>query len=113
MESLYRRLIEGHNGLFGYHDGRMNGGAKDLARQVRWADLVLCCIDHSSHTAALVVKKLCKKYKKPFHMLLNSSLNTIFLTLLALQGRLTTVQNRQEDFHNDSFKNRSQELIIR
>jgi hypothetical protein len=91
MESLYRRLIEGNKGMFEYHDGRMNAGAKELVRQVLRADLVLCCIDYNSHTAALVVKKLCKKYKKPFQMLLNSSLNNIFVTLLAVKGRLTSI----------------------
>ena len=98
MESLYRRLIEGNRGMFEYHDGRMNAGAKELVSQVRWADLVLCCIDHNSHAAALVVKKVCKKYKKPFQMLSNSSLNNIFLTLLSVQDGLTSVQNGQDDF---------------
>jgi hypothetical protein len=109
MESLYRQLIERNRGMFEYHDGRMNAGARELVGQVRRADLVLCCIDHNSHTAALVVKKLCKKYKKPFQMLSNSSLNNVFLTLLALQDRLTTIQNGRKtsclcletDLHGD------------
>ena len=113
MESLYRRLIERNKGVFEYHDGRMNAGAKELVGQVRRADLVLCCIDHSSHTAALVVKKLCKKYKKPFQMLLNSSLNNIFLTLLTIRSRLASIRNGQDDFDNNLSKNRSRELIIR
>ena len=113
MESLYRQLIEGNKGIFEYHDGRMNAGAKELAGQVRRADLVLCCIDHSSHTAALVVKKLCKKYKKPFQMLLNSSLNNIFLALLAVRDNLASIQNGQDDFHNHLSKNCSRELIMR
>ena len=113
MESLYRRLIEGNRGMFEYHDGRMNAGAKELVSQVRRADLVLCCIDHNSHTAALVVKKLCKKHKKPFQMLLNSSLNNILLTLIAALDRLTSIQNGQDDSQNNLFKNHSPELIIR
>jgi hypothetical protein len=112
MESLYRRMIEGNKGVFEYHDGRMNAGAKELGGQVRRADLVLCCIDHSSHTAASVVKKLCKKYKKPLQMLFNSSLNNIFLTLLAVRDNLASIQNGQDDFHNDLFGNRSRELIL-
>jgi len=113
MESLYRRLIERNKGVFEYHDGRMNAGAKELVGQVRRADLVLCCIDHSSHTAALVVRKLCKRYKKPFQILLNSSLNNIFLTLLTIRSRLASIQNGQDDFDNNLSKNRSQELIMR
>ena len=96
MEPLYRQLIERNKGIFEYHDGRVNTGPKELVNQVRRADLVLCCIDHSSHTSALIVKKLCKKYKKPFRMLINSSLNNISSTLLALQNTLTTIQNGQE-----------------
>jgi hypothetical protein len=107
MEALYRRLIERNKGIFEYHDGRMSTGPKELVNQVRRADLVLCCIDHSSHTSALVVKKLCKKYKKPFRMLINSSLNNIFLTLLAFQSRLTTIQNGQEDSYDTPSKTRS------
>lgn len=113
MESLYRRLIERNKGIFEYHDGRMKTGAKELVNQVRRADFVLCCVDHNSHTAALVVKKLCKKYKKTFRMLINSSLNNIFLTLLAFQDRLTTIQNGEEGFYSNPFKNRSRERIIR
>ena len=87
MEALFRQLIEKNNGSFLYHDGRMNKGigSKELVRQVRRADLVICCIDHSSHTSALIVKTVCKKYKKPFRMLINSSLNNVSSTLLAFQ----------------------------
>jgi len=96
MEALYRQLIERSNGIFEYHDGRVNARPKELVNQVGRADVVLCCIDHSSHTSALIVKKLCKKYKKPFRMLINSSLNNISLTLLTLHDTLTAIQNGQE-----------------
>jgi hypothetical protein len=93
MESLYRELVEANKGIFEYHDGRMRTGAKDLVGQVRRADLVLCCIDHISHTAALVVKKLCKKHKKSLQMLMNSSLNNIFHALLTVHDRATRFRN--------------------
>ena len=111
MESLYRRLIEGNKGAFEYHDGRMSAGTKELVGQVRRADVVLCCIDHSSHTAALVAKKLCKKYQKPFQMLISSSLNNILLALVSIQDRLTSIQNGQGDFHNSVFKNQREDGI--
>jgi hypothetical protein len=95
MESLYRKLVEANKGIFEYHDGRMKAGAKELVGQVGRADLVLCCIDHISHTAALVIKKLCKKYRKPCQMLMNSSLNNIFLTLVEVHERSTTIGNRR------------------
>lgn len=112
IASLYRRLIERNGGIFEYHDGRMNMGAKELVRQALRADLILCCLDHNSHTAALVVKKLCKKYKKTFRMLMNSSLNTMFLTLLALQDRFMTVENKQKNYKDNLFQNRSREQTI-
>jgi hypothetical protein len=86
MEPLYRQLIEGGGGVFEYHNGRMNAGTRELVNQVRRADVVLCCIDHNSHAAALAAKKLGKKHKKPVRMLASSSLNNIFSTLTAAQG---------------------------
>ena len=94
MQVLYRQLIENNKGTFVYHDGRMNKGTgpKDLVNKVRRADLAICCIDHSSHTSALVVKSLCKRYKKCFRMLTNSSLNNISLTLSDFQNASTLGQ---------------------
>ncbi len=57
--------------------------------------------DHSSHTAALVVRKVCKKHKKPFQMLLNSSLNNILSTLLAVRNNLAPIQNGEDDFQGN------------
>ena len=107
MEALYRRIIERNKGVFEYHDGRMTMGPKDLVNQVLRADFVLCCLDHSSHTSALVVRKLCKKYQKPFRMLISSSLNNIFLALLAFQEKLTIIQNEEEDSYDNPCKTTS------
>jgi hypothetical protein len=85
METLYRQLIEENGGIFEYHDGYMKGGTKGLENQLRRADLVLCLINHNSHAASEAVKKFGKKYSKPFRMLGNSSLSTIFQTLLEYQ----------------------------
>jgi len=78
-------LIEENGGIFEYHDGYMKGGTKGLENQLRRADLVLCLINHNSHAASEAVKKFGKKYSKPFRMLGNSSLSTIFQTLLEYQ----------------------------
>ena len=91
METLYRQLIEGSGGVFEYHNGRMNAGTRELVNQVRRADVVLCCIDHNSHAAALAAKKLGKKHKKPVRMLANSSLNNIFSTLSTIQDSSTKI----------------------
>ena len=97
MEAPYRRLIERNGGIFEHHDGRMNTGpgAKELVNQVRRSHLVLCCVDHSSHTSSLVVKKLCKKYDKPLRILINSSLNNILLTLIAFKDEFTIQMDRK------------------
>ena len=94
METHYRQLVEESGGVFEYHSGRMNAGTRELVNQVRRADVVLCCIDHNSHAAALAAKKLGKKYKKSVHMLASSSLNTIFSTLSAVQDSSTDIHNR-------------------
>ena len=77
MESLYRKVIEGKNGIFEYHDGYMKNGAKNLERRVRRADMVLCPVNCNSHAACALVKKLGKKHKKPVRLLASSSLNAI------------------------------------
>ena len=103
METLYRQCIEENGGIFEYHDGQMNAGTKKLENQVRRADLVLCPINYNSHTASLVVKKLCKKYKKPVRILSNSSLSAISSTLLAVQGGFPTIHNGQDDLPQQSI----------
>jgi hypothetical protein len=46
-------------------------------------------------------------------MLVNSSLNNIFSTLLAVRENLPSIQNGQDDFQNPLSKNHSQELTTR
>lgn len=77
LESIYRNLVIGTGGDFKYHDGKSNTGEKLLQEKVQWADVVLCPVDVNSHRAALGVKKICKKMKKPFFMLRSSSVTSI------------------------------------
>jgi hypothetical protein len=77
MESLYRQLIESNGGVFEYHDGYVKGGTKKLEFSLKRADMVLCPVDCNSHAACSLVKNLGKKYKKPVHMLTNSSLSAV------------------------------------
>lgn len=85
LRSFYRKLIEEKGAIFKYHDGYMHGGTNGLENEVRKADVVLCPVNCNSHNASLMVKRLSKKYGKPFHMLANSSLNTISQALCAYQ----------------------------
>lgn len=77
MTSLYREVIEGQNGVFEYHDGYMQKGAKTLENRVRRADMVLCPVTCNSHTACSLVKKLGKKHKKPVRLLAGASLSAV------------------------------------
>jgi hypothetical protein len=77
MEALYRQLIETSGGVFEYHDGYMNGGAKQLENSLRRSDIVLCPVNCNSHAACAMVKNLGKKHNKPVHMLPSFSLSTV------------------------------------
>ncbi|ABO51226.1 hypothetical protein Dred_2722 [Desulforamulus reducens MI-1] len=77
IEARYRSLIEDTGNEFEYLDGYMKGGEKVLDSKIRRCDLVLCPVDCNSHNACVSVKKLCKKYGKPFKMLTSSSVSGI------------------------------------
>jgi hypothetical protein len=77
METLYRNLIEVGGGIFEYHDGYVNNGARDLENRVMRADMVLCPINCISHAACSIVKRLGKKHSKTVHMLHNFSLSSV------------------------------------
>jgi hypothetical protein len=77
MESLYRDLIEGSNGVFDYHDGYVRKGAKDLECSLKRADMVLCPVNCNSHAACSIVKNLGKKHNKTVHIIANASLSTV------------------------------------
>jgi hypothetical protein len=77
MKSLYRKLVEGSNGLFEHHDGSVKNGVKNLEGQFKRSDVIVCPVSCNSHNACSLVKKLGKKYQKPVFMLPNSSLNAV------------------------------------
>jgi hypothetical protein len=77
MESLFRELVENSGGIFEYHDGYMNKGAKTLESRLRRADVVVCPVNCNSHAACSIVKNLAKKHNKTVHILANSSLSAV------------------------------------
>lgn len=77
MESLFRDLIESSNGVFEYHDGYINKGAKGLETRLKRADMVLCPVNCNSHAACSIVKNLGKKHNKTVHILANASLSAV------------------------------------
>ncbi|MCP4576833.1 MAG: DUF2325 domain-containing protein [Deltaproteobacteria bacterium] len=77
MASLYREVIERQNGIFEYHDGYMQKGAKTLESRVRRADMVLCPVTCNSHAACSLVKNLGKKHNTPVRLLAGASLSAV------------------------------------
>ncbi len=77
LQAVYRTLVEDVGGEFKYHNGRTKGGERNLENLVGWADVVLCPVDVNSHSAALGVKRMCKKMEKPYFMLRSSSVSSI------------------------------------
>lgn len=76
LASLYRDVVEAKGHQFEYHDGYL-GGVNNLETSLQKADIVLCPVSCNSHRACLLVKNLCKKYKKTVHMMPNYSLSAV------------------------------------
>ncbi len=91
MESLYRDLIEGHGGIFDYHDGVMKKGARTLKHRLKRADVVICPVSCNSHAACSVVKNMAKKHNVTVHMLASSSLQAVSRVILGSPGNRFTV----------------------
>jgi hypothetical protein len=93
MESLYRELIEGSNGVFEYHDGYVKKGARDIESRLKRADMVLCPVNCNSHAACSIVKNLGKKHNKTVHILANSSLSTVSQVIWGKTGNAACTLN--------------------
>ncbi len=92
MEALYRQLIENSGGVFEYHDGYLNGGAKHLENRLKRSDIVICPVNCNSHAACALVKNLGKKHNKPVHMLANFSLSAVS-NVISRSGAEKTAEN--------------------
>ena len=90
LSAFYRDLVEKMGGKFVYHDGYVSNsnGGQALANLVRRADVVLCPVDVNSHNACLGVKKFCKKWETPYHMLHSSSVSSIHHALMGVAGEM-------------------------
>ena len=81
LRTFYQQLVIKMGGLFEYHDGYLDNGDKALTNQIGRSDIVICPVDVNSHAACLQVKKHCKKLSKPYFMLHNSSVTTVYKAL--------------------------------
>lgn len=77
MVSHYKHLIENHGGKFLHHDGGKEASRSILPKMLSTADAVLCPVDCVSHDACTCVKKICKRYQKPYVMMRSSGLSSL------------------------------------
>jgi hypothetical protein len=73
----YKQLIEKHGGKFLHHDGGIEVARANLPKLLTTADAVVCPVDCVSHDACNCVKKMCKRYQKPFVMMRSSGLTSL------------------------------------
>ncbi len=89
-----RRYVEEHNGSLSHHDGGMEDNMSRLAKLFGRADLVLFPVDCVSHAAQNEVKKLCRRWDKPYLPMPSASISVFKQALSALlaSGPAGTVQ---------------------
>ncbi|ADW18414.1 hypothetical protein Despr_2270 [Desulfobulbus propionicus DSM 2032] len=73
----YRQLVEQFGGRFLHHDGGKEASRNLLPKLLSTADAVLCPIDCVSHDACNCVKKMCKRYQKPFVLMRGAGLSAL------------------------------------
>jgi hypothetical protein len=79
-----RRLAEQWNATLLHHDGGIDDRSGLLEAQVARADRTLFPVDHVSHNAVAVVKRMCRSAGKPFSALRNSGLTAFAAALRSL-----------------------------
>lgn len=77
MVPHYRQLVENFGGRFLHHDGGKEASRNLLPKMLATADAVLCPIDCVSHDACNCVKKMCKRYQKPFVLMRSAGLSSL------------------------------------
>lgn len=73
----YRQLVEQCGGRFLHHDGGKEASRTLLPKMLTTADAVLCPIDCVSHDACNCVKKMCKRFQKPFVLMRSAGLSSL------------------------------------
>ncbi len=71
----FRALVERRQGKLITHDGGREDNRSSLDNLLAQADWVLCPLDHVSHDAVQRIKNACKRRRKPFLLLSNTSLS--------------------------------------
>lgn len=82
----FRRLVEDSNGVFAHHDGGFEESMGKLHGLFGRADAVLFPVDCVSHSAHDEVKRLCRRWEKPFVPLRHSGLGAFIRALSSIAG---------------------------
>jgi hypothetical protein len=78
LESHYKSLVENLGGIFYRHNGKSSPRSKDeIENLVNKADMILCPIDITSHSAVRCVRSACKSRNKLCCFLRSSSLSML------------------------------------
>jgi uncharacterized protein DUF2325 len=92
-----RRLAERWNATLLYHDGGIDDRSGLLEAQVARADRTLFPVDHISHNAVAIVKRVCRSAGKPYLVLRNSGLTAFAAALRSLAAEPQTASGRQAE----------------
>lgn len=85
----YRALVEQRHGRFLHHDGGLEDNFARLQSLLASTDAVVCAARHISHGAYYVVKRFCKKHRKPCILLKNDGASSFLKGVRALTGMPT------------------------
>jgi hypothetical protein len=77
MVPHYRQLVENFGGQFLHHDGGKEASRNLLPKMLITADAVFCPVDCVSHDACNCVKKMCKRFQKPFILMRSAGLSSL------------------------------------
>ncbi len=73
----FKRLVEDCNGSFAHHDGGMEESMGRLKSLFGRADAVVFPVDCVSHAALAEIKRLCRRWNKPYLPIRRSGLSAL------------------------------------
>ncbi|MEI6559029.1 MAG: DUF2325 domain-containing protein [Rhodospirillaceae bacterium] len=82
----FKRLVEECNGSFSHHDGGMEENMGRLKSLFGRADAVIFPVDCVSHAALAEIKRLCRRWNKPYLPIRRSGLSALVRALESYAG---------------------------
>ena len=90
----FKRLVEDCNGSFSHHDGGMEESIGRLKSLFGRADAVVFPVDCVSHAALAEIKRLCRRWNKPYLPIRRSGLSALARALESFAGETRTAAAR-------------------